>query len=365
MKQLAGTIGKILFWVFAVLVFFWTASLSVAALRTILPGDPIKPYVGLVLTDVGALTWLLVFIGQAQGLPQRAISLIMFVIDLAGVILLAAFELLTGGQRLAAVPAEIGTAVIWGVIGLTLVNLAAAYFYHLAHPETWKAIEFGVLTDRLQGEALQQATRSVEAEAQKLGAILAARATAELKYNLRLPMSDFEQIEHTKNLPAPKVIDAKATDQPTSAPSVFSKWRKKFSKPIPSPVATYAADVSQVTEQPAQYHNIPPKAKHYTTDEFCKLGKKTRAEMSAILASYPSQSHAYHYWQARAEWMPDDLTPENFGEIYNDLLPQEEPPAQGDPTWVKVIDAMGILNRKPKQEEAKPANDDPFQEPSI
>jgi hypothetical protein len=251
MKQLSGTIGKILFWVFAVAIFFWTASLSLAALRTILPGDPIKPYIGLVLTDIGALTWLLVFIGQAQGLPQRAVSLIMFIVDLAGVVLLAAYELLTGGQRLAAVPAEMGTAVIWGVVALTLVNLSAAYFYHLAEPATWKQIEFGVLTDRLQGEAMQQATRSVEAEAQKLGAILAARATAELKYNLRLPMSDFETAEHTKNLPAPKVIDAQATD-PQKSPSVFEKIFKKDKQPIPSPiaqpatVAAYPAETDQV-----------------------------------------------------------------------------------------------------------------------
>jgi hypothetical protein len=241
MKQLSGTIGKILFWVFAVAIFFWTASLSLAALRTILPDDPIKPYIGLVLTDIGALTWLLVFIGQAQGLAQRAVSLIMFVVDLAGVVLLAAYELLTGGQQLASVPAEMGTAVIWGVIGLTLVNLAAAYFYHLAHPHTWKQIEFGVLTDRLQHEALQQAQASVEAEAQKLGAILAARATADLKYQLRLPMSDFEAAEHTKNLPASKqVIDAQATPSQAAQPARVP-WFKRGKKPQPAPVDMQAA----------------------------------------------------------------------------------------------------------------------------
>jgi hypothetical protein len=244
MKQLAGTIGKILFWIFAIAVFFWTASLSLAALRMILPNDPVKPFVGLVLTDIGALTWLLVFIGQAQGLAQRGVSLIMFIIDLAGVVLLSAFELLSSGQTLARVPAELGNAVIWGVIGLTLANLAAAYFYHLAEPQTWKAIEFGVLTDRLQGEALQQAQRNVEAEAQKLGAILAARATAELKYSLRLPMSDFEQTEHgNRDLPAPKVVDAKATD-PEKSPSFLEKI---FKKEQPQAAAvTYPADVPQV-----------------------------------------------------------------------------------------------------------------------
>lgn len=258
MKALAGSIGKILFWIFAVAIFFWTASLSLAALRTILPNDPVKPFVGLVLTDIGALTWLLVFIGQAQGLPQRAISLIMFIVDLAGVILLSAFELLSSGQQLARVPEELGNAVIWGVIGLTLVNLAAAYFYHLAEPHTWKSIEFGVLTDRLQKEALQQAQMNVEKEAQQLGAILAARATAELKYNLRLPMSDFEQAEHTRSdIPASRqIVDAQA--QPSqAAPARGPFWKRNRKQPIPAPVdmaaaagaATYAQDVQQAKPQ--------------------------------------------------------------------------------------------------------------------
>jgi hypothetical protein len=250
MKALAGTVGKILFWIFAVAIFFWTASLSLAALRTILPNDPIKPYIGLVLTDIGALTWLLVFIGQAQGLPQRAISLIMFIIDLSGVVLLAAFELLSSGQTLTGIPPEMGTAVIWGVIALTLVNLTAAYFYHLAEPNTWKGIEFGVLTDRLQKEALQQAQMNVEKEAQSLGAILAARATAELKYNLRLPMSDFEQSEHTRSdIPASKqIIDG----QVSPAPSISLPFWKRHKKPAPvnmaaaANVVTYPQEVPQV-----------------------------------------------------------------------------------------------------------------------
>ena len=147
------------------------------------------------------------------------LALIMFIIDLAGVILLSAFELLTGGQTMARVPAEMGTAVIWGVIGLTLVNLAAAYFYHLAEPQTWKGIEFGVLTDRLQKEALQQAQMNVETEAQQLGAILAARATAELKYNLRLPMSDFETCRAYPQRYPGKQADRRRPGNPPGSPA--------------------------------------------------------------------------------------------------------------------------------------------------
>jgi hypothetical protein len=270
MKALAGTIGKILFWVFAVLIFFWTASLSLASLREILPGDPIKPYIGLILTDIGALCWLLVFIGQAKGLGQRGVSIIMFVIDLAGVMLLSAYHLLNSGQTLAEIPAELGTAVIWGVIGLTLVNLLAAYVYHLMEPETWKSIEFGVLTDRIQGEALKQAQRNIEAEAYKLGAIISARATADLKYQLRLPLNDNEttvlsQDAQNNRVPASQMmLDAPVrTTASEPAPASWMFW-KKNKKPVPHPIAQPAMVTNeQTTVQQAELKPI--------SDEYKKM----------------------------------------------------------------------------------------------
>lgn len=262
MKALAKTIGGILFAVFCLVVFFWTASLSLAELRIILPGDPIMPYVGLVLTDFGALTWLLVFIGRAKGLMQRSIAIIMLVIDLTGVILLSAGRLLTAGQTLAEVPKELGPTLIWGIIGLTLINLIAAYVFHISEPDVMKEINFGVLTDRLHKEALDQAERNIEAEAQALGAVLAARATADLKYSLRLPYNDIEaarRLEDSQmNKPAAgQVIDAKATD-PGKSPSLFEKIFKKdkppspITQPAPAMVTNEQTVTDQVKLQPKQ-----------------------------------------------------------------------------------------------------------------
>ena len=90
MKELSSTIGKILFYVFIVAVFAWTASLTLAMVRIILPNDPITPYFALALFDGGALTWLMAFIGHAKGLIQRAIAVLSLVLDLAGVVALSA-----------------------------------------------------------------------------------------------------------------------------------------------------------------------------------------------------------------------------------------------------------------------------------
>jgi hypothetical protein len=252
-KALTKAIGKILFAVFGVLVFFWTASLSLAELRQILPGDPIQPYIGLILTDIGALCWLLVFIGQAQGLGQRAIALIMFVVDLAGVILLAGGRLLTGGQTMTEIPQQLGDTLVWGLIGLTILNLLSAYLFHLAEPGTWKAVEFGVLVDKVQKEALDQAQRNIESEAQALGAILSARATAELKYQLRLPLNDNESAvvsrdTHQGQIPAAQmVLDVPAQPMPRQPDVPAWMFWKKNKKTAPHPTQAPAMVANEQT----------------------------------------------------------------------------------------------------------------------
>lgn len=58
MKKLNATIGKIIFYVFVLAVFGWTASLTLAEMRAILPNDPITPFFALALFDGGALAGL-------------------------------------------------------------------------------------------------------------------------------------------------------------------------------------------------------------------------------------------------------------------------------------------------------------------
>ncbi len=252
MKQLNATIGKIIFYLFVLAVFGWTASLTLGEMKAILPNDPITPYFALALFDGGALAWLMAWIGHARGLMQRAISAIMLVVCLAGVVLLSAGRLMEGGQTMVTASASLSAAVIYGVIGATLANLAAIYAFHVSDPDTMEEIETGLLSDTLRTEAQKQASASIEGQAKELGAILAARATGQLKYNLRLPMG-IEEIAQANNF-----IDATARDveaQPIQKmPGVLEAWMKaaadKFKR---SPVTiTQPAKVYQaVTTAPA------------------------------------------------------------------------------------------------------------------
>lgn len=238
MKKLSATIGKIVFYLFVLAVAAWTASLTLGEMKAILPNDPITPYFALALFDGGALAWLMAWTGHARGLMQRAISAIMLVVCLAGVVLLSAGRLLDGGQTMVTASQSLSAAVIYGVIGATLANLVAIYAFHISDPETMEAMEAGLLSDTLRDEAMKQATANIEAQAQQLGAILAARATGQLKYNLRLPMGNDEAAQ------ANNFVDATARDIPAQplqprTPGILETWMKAAADKFkPAPIMT-------------------------------------------------------------------------------------------------------------------------------
>jgi len=250
MKQLKQTIGKIVFYVFVLAVFGWTASLTLGEMKAILPNDPITPYFALALFDGGALAWLMAWTGHARGLMQRAISAVMLVLCLAGVVLLSAGRLMDGGQTMVTVSTSLAAAVVYGVIGATLANLAAIYAFHAADPDTMEEIETGLLADTLRAEAQKQATASIESQAKELGAILAARATGQLKYNLRLPMGS-EEVSQKDNF-----IDAKSQDV-SSLPVIAQEvkpfdvgvlWRGLFNNAKNGNGRTYQQTVIPIAE---------------------------------------------------------------------------------------------------------------------
>lgn len=241
MKQLMKTIGAILFYIFILAVAGWTASLTLAEVRVILPNDPVTPYFALALFDGGAVTWLLVFLGHAKGLPQRAIAILMLVLDLAGVVVLSGGRLLMGGQALADIPKQLGATMVYALIGATIINLISIYAFHITDPETLQQIELQTLDDTIQAEAINQARANIESEVQQLAAVLAARATGRLKYSLRLPMSNNEtsEVMNDDQSPAPLVIPAQKRKSPPLGAAWLLGLRNKFTKR--GPMATYEA----------------------------------------------------------------------------------------------------------------------------
>lgn len=230
MKDLMKTIGGLLFVIFSAGVIVWTASLTVQEVQSLFPNEPITPYFALALFDVGALAWLASFIYSAKGMMQRAAALLMVCFDLAGVVLMVAARIFTAGQTLAEMPQGLGNAVVYGLIGATLLNLVAIYVYHLNEPETREAIEAQTLEDKLNDEALKQARTNIEREAQQLGHLLANRTTSRIKYRLRLPMTK-QEVKEWRAVS----VDAETLDLPAPQDTPRVPWYANFfglSKPL-------------------------------------------------------------------------------------------------------------------------------------
>src|SRR5690606_15390561 len=114
------------------------------------------------------------------------------ILDFLGVAAMATAGVYLSGQTLADIPAWVGNLVVVVTVAATVLNCGAYYYYHANSPETREEIQAQELEDTLAEEALDQARQQVEQQAKELGAIIANRVTARLKYRLRLPMNERE-----------------------------------------------------------------------------------------------------------------------------------------------------------------------------
>lgn len=232
MKKLLGVIAQIGFYIFVLVIGAWTITLTLQELRDILPNDPITPYFALSLFDGGALAWLGAWLFHARGIYQRAIAVIMLILDLAGVLLISAGRILGGGQTLTDIPESLGAAIIYGVLVWTAFNLIAIYAFHVTEPETMQLIEMQVLEDTIQQEAIEQARANVENEVQQLAGVIAARVTGRMKYKLRLPVSTYEM----QALDGETIDTQQAPAQQQQAPRILQAKQKR-----PNPLGLWIA----------------------------------------------------------------------------------------------------------------------------
>ena len=165
--MLPKTIAKIVFYLVAVVLFTWTASLTVSFLQSVLPNTFwVVPYLGLVIFDGGLIAWMFVFLSHAQGAIQRATALILTVFNLLGVGLMVVAEILLDGQELTAAPESLGTIAVWAVGIWTIVNVAGVVLFHLGDNEARKEMAIQSEKDAIFEGALKElGKRRVNAQA--------------------------------------------------------------------------------------------------------------------------------------------------------------------------------------------------------
>jgi hypothetical protein len=114
------------------------------------------PFFALVVFDVGMLAWSYVFINYAEGTAQRAIAIIMTVIDFAGVGLMVVAEVLLNGQSFTTAPEYLGAVAVWGIAIWTILNVGASISFHVASPDAQKKMAIQTEKDAIFADALKQ-----------------------------------------------------------------------------------------------------------------------------------------------------------------------------------------------------------------
>ena len=151
------SIARGLFYGVATVLVLWTASLTYAFIQAALPQVHwLVPIFALVVFDVGMLAWLKVFLDYAQGSGQRAVALIMCLVDFLGVGLMVLAEILLGGQTMVAAPENLGEYAIWGIALWTVANVGAIIAFHLLEPGVRRTMALRTEMDLVFDEALKK-----------------------------------------------------------------------------------------------------------------------------------------------------------------------------------------------------------------
>lgn len=156
MNDISKWLTKLVFYLMAVVLFAWTASLTVSFVSSALPNSPwFVPYFALVVFDLGMIAWLYVFLKHAEGTIQRGIALAACAFDFIGVGLMVMAEILLGGQSLTAAPATLGAWAIWGIGIWTVFNVAAVLIFHIGDPQAQLQMSLQNEQDAITRQALE------------------------------------------------------------------------------------------------------------------------------------------------------------------------------------------------------------------
>lgn len=254
MKHVLGFVARILFYIFCAVVLVWTGSLTVKFVSTVLPGSTVEPFLALGIFDGGALVWLLVFLYGSKGLGQRAVSLLMLVLDLIGVGVMTIAALFLGGQTYTVPLENLGEIAVWVLAGWTFMNLAAAYAFHLLAPGAQHEITMGVAQDKVKAQALSQMEHKMDEisaqVAEELSAELLAGALRDLGARARMPaaLPAPSEARYQRAEPAPRldgyqasIADQYQPAQPAAQPNLFrsplvQQFRRRRPVPRPTPI---------------------------------------------------------------------------------------------------------------------------------
>ncbi|PWH18190.1 MAG: hypothetical protein DDG60_00785 [Anaerolineae bacterium] len=171
-------IGALLVTILGGLLLVYSATRSLDFIMLTLPPDrQILAYFGLAALDGGLIAWILAYLYGSRGGWQRAISILMVLVDLVGAVAMFTLDTLyqTGksGMTTALTPDEIQSAVL-ALSGVIALNIAATVAHHLTDPEKLKEQAEEEAFAKVEDATLKQISQNADTLAAQVAPMLAA-----------------------------------------------------------------------------------------------------------------------------------------------------------------------------------------------
>jgi len=170
----------------ALLVYSATRSLDFIELT--LPADrKILAYFGLAALDGGLVAWLLSYLNGSRGAWQRAISILMVIVDTLGAIAMFTMDTLyqTGKNGMtAAMTPEAMTNAVLALSGIIALNIIATIAHHITDPDKLRDQAEEEAFAKVEDATLKQISKNADSLAAQIAPIMAAdwQAQTQAKY---------------------------------------------------------------------------------------------------------------------------------------------------------------------------------------
>jgi hypothetical protein len=190
----------------------YSASRTLALLQMTLPaGQGDMAFLALAAFDGGLVAWALTFMYGAEGAFQRAISLLMIVVCLVGVVVGFGGDSIIGASMggiidKSTVNQQFGLTVVLATVAIIALNISAVVAFHVLSPANRRHMQEESFSDHIEEAAFKKSKEAIP----QLAADLAERLTVSRMSGLNakyqnLIAAESVRSEHPVLLPKPMV----------------------------------------------------------------------------------------------------------------------------------------------------------------
>lgn len=186
MKKVIGKAAGYIFAAFGISILGLLMSLTFGALGKLFPDNFNNQLWGLVLFDIAAIVWAMVFVFKCESTGQYAVAAIGFIAAFVGTLGMVAVEVMLGGQTYVEVQTWVGEWMVYGFVIMTALHSALLYAHHANAPGIHEKINVGIARGEIVTEAIKQATNTLEVEKYSLAQSIRADIVNQVKRDLGL-----------------------------------------------------------------------------------------------------------------------------------------------------------------------------------